>query len=79
MILADLSLTCADGSIHLHDVGLTIQEFTTLGMVADLFRAVDPGGYTPALLVMRSPDVVRDPDYCDFCGESRPARTGGTS
>jgi hypothetical protein len=72
--LADLSLSSADGSIHLHDVEVTEDEFAFLARVADRFRDEDPGGYTPALLVMRAPDVVRDPDCCDYCGRSRPAR-----
>lgn len=74
MSLADLSLLSADGWIHLHDVEVSEDQFAFLARVADRFRDEDPGGYTPALLVMRAPNVVRDPDCCDYCGRSRPAR-----
>jgi hypothetical protein len=70
--LADLTLTCSEGAIYLHDVELTEDEFTFLARIADLFRANDEGGYTPALLVMRAPNEPTE--YCDDCGQNRPER-----
>lgn len=78
MSLADLTLTCSEGAIYLHDVELTEDEFGFLGRIADVFRANDPGGYTPALLVARAPLDVVDGELCNYCGESRPARNEET-
>jgi hypothetical protein len=75
--LADLTLTCSDGGIYLHDVEVSEAEFAFLGRIADLFRDNDPGGWTPALLVMRAPN---DPtEYCDDCGQNRPERKKETN
>jgi hypothetical protein len=72
----DLTLTCSEGAVYLHDVELTESEFALLARIADLFRENDPGGYTPAMLVARAPGEVEDGDWCHHCGGQRPSRRG---